>query len=67
MRDIDIKFWYSTYSFDELTKLKIRKTNEVSRLDNRASKNAAKSRTKLLYDLSAISAALYLVSKGVQQ
>ena len=67
MRDIDIKFYAEAYSFDELTKLKIRKTNEVSKLDNRASKNAAKFRTKLLYDLSAIVAALSLISEGAQQ
>jgi hypothetical protein len=61
LRETDVSFYSATFSLEELHKIEKRKIEDVSKLDSRASKRAAKSRTKLLYDLSAIAATLALM------
>jgi hypothetical protein len=52
IRDIDVNFYSETFSKEDLIKLRKRKVDEVAKLDGRGSKNAARLRTKLIYDLT---------------
>ncbi len=60
VRNIDVRF-YLSFSAEDLIKLRERKVDAVSKLDNRASKNSAKNRTRLLYHISSITSALALM------
>jgi hypothetical protein len=61
MREKDVLFYSQTFSTEDLIKLRQRKVAAVSELDARASKNAAKNRTRLLYHISVITPALALI------